>query len=61
MTLQSALEPRMWQFMPDFMVAMMITLCIHVCFLYFADDQMESRSVLLLCLHHVVSHSIVVT
>ena len=26
-------------------------------FLYFADDHIESRSVLLLCLHHVTSHS----
>jgi len=30
-------------------------------FLYFANDQIESMSVLLLCLHHVTSHSIVVT
>jgi len=30
-------------------------------FLYLADDQIESMSVLLLCLHHVMSHSIVVT
>ena len=30
-------------------------------FLYFTDDQIKSRSVLLLCLHHVMSHSIVVT
>ena len=30
-------------------------------FLYFADYQIESRSVLIQCLHHVTSHSIVVT
>ena len=33
---------------------------LYVC-LCFADDQIESRSVSLLCLHHVMSHSIVVT
>ena len=56
MTLQLSLEPRLLQIVPVFMVAMMI---IYV--LYFADDQFESRSVLLLCLQRVTSHSIVVT
>ena len=35
--------------------------CWSYVFMYFADDQIKSRSVLILCLHHVTSHSIVVT
>ena len=59
MTLQSSLEPRMLQIVSvqgghdDYNL--------YYVFLYFAEDQIESRSVLLLCLHHVTSHSIEVT
>ena len=55
LTLQSSLESRMLQIVPVFMVAMMI-ICV---FVLPRRSNRKLSSVLLLCLHHVTSHSIV--